>query len=69
MEIGGLRLLVEHGCDLSDWLSNHPRPAVCALIPDGLIDIPCAQADGWPRPAVSPSRATMPGQNSDQAHI
>jgi ankyrin repeat protein len=62
MEIGGLKLLVDHGHDLSDWLLNAPGPAVRALMLAGLIDTPCACVNGWPEPALhfALARGIMP---------
>jgi len=48
LDIGGLRLLVEHGYDLSEWLLESPGPAVRALLCAGLINTPCAHLDGQP---------------------
>lgn len=52
MDIGGLRLLVEHGYDLSVWLTEQPGPAVRALLYSGLINTPCANIDGRLEPAL-----------------
>lgn len=52
MQIGGLRLLVEHGYDLSDWLLKDPGPAVRALMFSGLINTPCAGLHGQLEPPL-----------------